>query len=162
MLLNIKRIRTVKLPTIAYSDDSWIDFFIPTWLWFISLINSKWNKEAIIAQDWVFEIPWHWRVVIPMWINIELEKWFDLTLMNKSWIATKKWLILWAHLIDNWYRWELLVNLINTNPYPVLITEWTKIVQWVVSRVEEKEIIEINELSSTDRWSNWFGSTWLT
>lgn len=141
-MIKFKKVRDVKSPERAHSTDSGIDFYVPIWWWRLIL--------------------WWENVIIPLWIVVELPKWFDLTFTNKSGIASKTWLITWACLIDNWYRGELALNLINTSKYSVEIKEWQKIIQGVIRAIEYfplEEVVELGEI--TERWERWFGSTWI-
>lgn len=141
-MIKFKKVRDVKSPERAHSTDSGIDFYVPIWWWRLIL--------------------WWENVIIPLWIIVELPKGFDLTFTNKSGIASKTWLITWACLIDNWYRGELALNLINTSKYSVEIKEWQKIIQGVIRAIEYfplEEVVKLGEI--TERWKWWFWSTWI-
>ena len=86
------------------------------------------------------------------------------TFVNKSWIASITWLITGGCLVDNGYRWELILNLINTSKFQVDIKWWQKIIQWVVREVEyciPEEIDNDEYIADTIRGEGWFGSTWV-
>lgn len=162
-MFKYKKIRDVKSPERANHNDSGIDFYIPNGLWFITKI-SWWKKikeeyfNISPFEEWYLIKAWE-RVLIPLWIKMELPEWYDLTFVNKSWIATNTWLIVWACLIDNWYRGELIVNLINTSNENVVIREWQKIIQWVIRNVALFEPIEEDIEEDTERWEGWFWSS---
>jgi dUTPase len=153
--------RNVKLPERANPTDSWIDFFIPDDLQEFYSFNSFWEKNTRDVINWELYINAWERILIPLGIKIQLDEWMDLTFVNKSWIASKTWLIVWACLIDNSYRWELMLNLISTRKDETFFKVWTKIIQWVIRKVEyvNPKIWEID--INTDRWDWWFGSTWI-
>lgn len=136
------KIRDVNNPNRANTQDSWIDFYTPN------------DMETLYIQPGQ-------NVLIPLWVKIELNEWYDLTFFNKSGIASKTWLIVWACVIDNWYRWELILNLINTSSETRTILPWMKIVQWIIRKCEYILPTEWIVNSITDRWEGWFWSTWI-
>lgn len=103
------KIWDVESPQRANINDSWIDFFVPN------------NENTIILKG-------QERVLIPLAIKIELPEWYDLVFKDKSWISSNTWLSVLGWVIDNWYRWELKVCLVNTWLEPVSIKPWQKIV----------------------------------
>ncbi len=153
----IEQIRDVNKPERANTTDSWIDFYIPNDL--EEIISHHWD---ILYEDlWLFTIPAWYNVKIPLWIRIRLDEWYDLTFFNKSGIASQTWLIVGACVIDNWYRWELVLNLINTSKDNVTIQRWKKIVQGIIRKCEYVIPVEWVIDDATDRWQWWFGSTGL-
>lgn len=137
-----EKIREVKSPIRANPTDSWIDFFVPE------------DDIEIYIEPWQ-------SCLIPLALKVELPIWYDLTFFNKSWIASKTWLIVGACVIDNWYRGELVLNLINTSNEMRTIVSWQKIVQWIIRKCEYLNPIEWIVMSVTERGEWWFGSTWL-
>jgi len=61
--------------------------------------------------------------------------------------------------IDEGYRGEVGVILINHSKKDFLITAGMKIAQMVISPVYQAEVIEVDELSDTHRGEGGFGST---
>lgn len=61
--------------------------------------------------------------------------------------------------IDADYRGEIGVALINHNIMPVLINAGDRIAQLVVNKIEQPEIVVVNELGETIRGTGGFGST---
>ena len=120
----IKTRDNVISPERAHENDSWIDFFLP--------------EEIII-------MPWD-NVKIPLGIKVKLPEGFDLTFVNKSWIASSTWVIVWACLVDNWYRGELILNLINTSKYQANFVAGQKIAQGVIRKVSLFAPDELSEL----------------
>lgn len=137
---------------------------IPAWYW---ILIPSWIKIAFIDRNnkriWK---EWKLNMLFPDWTEIIwVDSSFDLVFNNKSWIATKKNLIIWASVVDEAYRGEMHLHLINASKFDVSIEIWDKIVQWIVrpvSIVMPKEVnIEVyEELSDTSRGEWWFGSTW--
>lgn len=160
-----ERVRDVEKPARAHSTDSWIDFYVPYWLWFITVVCSDEvrMKRFAVNNEWKLEYeikPWE-SVKIPLWIRVKLDYWKDLTFVNRSWIASKRSLVVWACLIDNPYRWELELNLINVWTEPRIIREWEKIIQGVIRDVLYTNPTEwvINDVTERGDWA--FGSTWV-
>ena len=61
--------------------------------------------------------------------------------------------------IDSDYRGEIGVGLINLSGQTAFITKGERIAQLVVNKIEQPEIVVVDELSKTDRGSGGFGST---
>ena len=62
-------------------------------------------------------------------------------------------------LVDAGYRGELKVLLVNHGDTPVPVRRGDRIAQLVIQRVERAELIEVNELPSSERGGGGFGST---
>lgn len=141
--------RDVKSPERANPLDSWIDFYVPM------------DVETITVKEWD-------NIKIKLWIKIVIPKWYDFQFVNKSGVASKTWMILWAQLVDRGYNWELILNLIWTSKIDRTIEPWMKIIQWVirpVSLILPEEVSEVDlytEWAKEDstRWIGGFGSTW--
>jgi len=173
-MIKFIKVRQVKSPERWTETSSWIDFFIPTDLKpedirYTPLENIK-QKYHNSLKKWVIKIPiWYW-VLIPTWIKMILPNWIkewyttEIVFYNKSWISTKKWLLVWAQVIDNDYRWEVHIHLINTSAFEIELEYWQKIVQWILRDIRLDNLIEIQESdfdTNTERWSEWFWSTWV-
>lgn len=62
--------------------------------------------------------------------------------------------------IDAGYRGEVRINLINLDPeHPVDIARGDRIAQLIVQRVELWDVVEVDELDSTERGAGGHGST---
>jgi dUTPase len=122
------------------------------------------DKNTIIIPAW-------YGILIPTWIkmvfpsNNEDNETYDFVLNNKSWVSTKMNLLVWAWVVDNEYRWEMHIHLINTSNKEIEVEAWQKITQGILRKlstfdVEEISQEEFDKYSQTDRWEGWFGSTW--
>lgn len=174
-MLYFTKIRDVKSPTRWTSVSSWLDFYIPNELGKldVKVTPTLWVTEQIDVVDVENKkimIPaWHW-VLIPSWLKVQLEEWdenytYEMVLYNKSWVAVKYNLLVWANVIDNDYRGEFNIHLINCWSAPVRLDFGQKIVQWIIRRVyleQPEEIsLEVYEANAnTERGEWWFGSTW--
>ena len=61
--------------------------------------------------------------------------------------------------IDSDYRGELMIAMINLGTEPVGIARGTRIAQLVFQRVEQVDLIEVDELPASERGQGGFGST---
>lgn len=185
------KVRNVKTPTRWTKISSWIDFYVPETI--VSMMDSirmtpiteenqkllfdkcLWtdkNKIIIPPRMWLL-IPSWLKVILPkkqvinkFWEN-EIVRWktYEMVIYNKSWIAVKTNLLVWAQVIDNDYRWEFSLHLINCWNDDVVIDCWQKIAQWIIREVElcDINVIELQEFMwevNTERWQWGFGSTW--
>jgi dUTP pyrophosphatase len=62
-------------------------------------------------------------------------------------------------LIDPGYRGEVKVLLVNHDRAPATLARGDRIAQLVIQRVEPAELVEVDELPSSDRGTGGFGST---
>ena len=62
-------------------------------------------------------------------------------------------------LVDAGYRGELKVLLVNHGDKPMPVRRGDRIAQLVIQRVERAELIEVNELPTSERGAGGFGST---
>jgi dUTP pyrophosphatase len=92
-------------------------------------------------------------------IASELPDGFFARLAPKSGLAVKQGIDTFAGVIDNTYRGEWVVVLVNHGKSPVGIKAGDKIAQVILQRFEPFLGTEVNELSKTNREANGFGST---
>ncbi|HOY56489.1 MAG TPA: dUTP diphosphatase, partial [bacterium] len=64
-----------------------------------------------------------------------------------------------AGVIDSNFRGEIGVCLLNTSQEKYQVKKGDRIAQFLIQKVESLEIIEVNELSITDRGENWQASS---
>lgn len=103
------------------------------------------------------------RKLIPTGIKIELEKGFEAQVRPRSGISIKHGITLvnCVGTIDEDYRGEVCVPVINLSTKEYTIQPSERIAQMVISRVEKAQILVTTELSKTERASGGFGSTGL-
>lgn len=159
------KIRDVKSPVRGNPTDSGIDFFVPNDLKSIKRtpLLSKLGEEPREMGE--FEIKPGEGLLIPSWIKVILEPWKDLVFENKSWVASNKWLIIGAKVVDSSYRGEIHIHVINTSNEAMYFYAWEKLAQGIIRPVvldtpEEITEEEYEKESNTDRGAGWFGSTW--
>lgn len=169
------KVRDVQSPTRGTEKSSWLDFYIPNDIKpediKITPLNEpvKLDPSKYVTEDEII-IPWGRGVLIPSWLKVVMNPWdsyftYDLVLIGKSWVSIKTDLLIWAAVIDNDYRWEFNIHLINPGLNDIAVKKGSKIVQWIVRQVALMEPIEIDaenyeQLSNTERGEGWFGSTW--
>ena len=144
---------------------AWYWILIPSWIKIVFTQKSEsdlsWKRKVRIWEEGKLEM------LFPDWKSVTwTHSSFDLVFANKSWVATKKNLLVWASVVDEAYRWEIHFHLINSSKFDVEVEVWDKIIQWIVRpvaliRPEEISVdIYENELSETTRWWWGFWSTW--
>lgn len=68
-------------------------------------------------------------------------------------------LAVWGGVIDSTYRGEVACIFFNSNPFEWSLGANQKIVQGLLMSVPEVDIVEVDELSETERGQGGFGST---
>jgi dUTP pyrophosphatase len=110
------------------------------------------------------EVPAGESELVRTGISIELPPGTEAQIRPKSGIALKYQITVLntPGTIDEGYRGEIGVILINHGKEPFTITQGMKIAQMVITPVVRVEIEEVNSLSSTSRGTGGFGSTGIT
>ena len=103
------------------------------------------------------------RVLVPTGLYFEFEKGYEAQVRARSGLALKKGLGLPNGIgtIDSDYRGELKVILINMSREDVIIEDGDRIAQVVFMKIETPELIEVEEISDTERSDGGFGHTGL-
>lgn len=137
--IKIKKFRNVKSPVRAHSNDAGLDLYVP------EPFTIKLEDNAI---------------VIPMGIGIELEDGYMAQLIERSSIG-KKGIILAKSPIDAGYRGEIhaIIPTHNGADFVNMIKAGERLCQLVITPVATPEIIEVDELSTSERGTGAFGST---
>ena len=182
-MIKFTKVRDVKSPTRGTLKSSWIDFYTPKDLYKLkddlkftpsNSLNSSLLSEDRIEDNTIRLEPGE-GVCIPSWLKIKLpdggrdtETWnyytYELVLYNKSGIAVKQNLTVGAQVIDNDYRGEFNLHVINNGLFPTFIGWGEKLVQWICRRVELFDLKEITaeeykKYEETERGEGGFGST---
>lgn len=126
-----------KMPTRGTPGSSGLDVYTPI------DVTIPPRGDYLIPLDLAFEIPFGW----------------DLSVYNKSGIATKRKLDKGAELIDSDYRGNCHIHFFNNSDEPVHFNKGDKISQLVMREVWMGELEEVNELNETIRGEGGFGST---
>ncbi len=101
------------------------------------------------------------RVLVPTGIKIELPKGCEAQIRARSGLSIKHGITLPNGIgtIDEDYRGEIMVGLINLSNEPYTINPNDRIAQMVICRVEKAELEIVQELSFSSRAAGGFGST---
>ena len=101
------------------------------------------------------------RKLIPTGLVIELPKGYEAQVRPRSGLSIKHGITLinCVGTIDEDYRGELCVPLVNLSQVPYTIQPAERIAQMVICAVAKVEIVCVDELSATERGAGGFGST---
>ncbi len=99
------------------------------------------------------------RKLIPTGLFIELPAGFEAQIRPRSGLALKRGLTVLntPGTIDADYRGEVGVILINLSGEPQTIEPGERICQMVIAKHETPEVVEVEELSDTERGAGGFG-----
>jgi len=99
--------------------------------------------------------------LIPTGIHIELPEGFEAQVRPRSGLALKRGLSMpnTPATIDSDYRGELKVILINLSKKPQTIHHGDRIAQMVICAYQKVTLVEVDELSDTERGKGGFGHT---
>jgi dUTP pyrophosphatase len=117
-------------------------------------------QAAISPQTKLVIDPGH-RELVPTGLAIELPEGYEAQIRPRSGLALKKGVTLvnTPGTIDADYRGEIGVILINHGAEPFEIMRGDRIAQMIVAPVVQARLVEVDDLSSSDRGAGGFGST---
>lgn len=138
-ILKVKLLsENAKMPTRGSEGSSGLDVYTPI------DVTIPPRGDVLIPLDLTFEIPFGW----------------DLSVYNRSSIATKKKLDKGAELIDSDYRGNCHIHFFNNSDETVNFNKGDKISQLVMREVWMGDIVQVNEVDmNTSRGTGAFGST---
>ena len=101
------------------------------------------------------------RGLVRTGLFMELPEGYEAQVRPRSGLALKKGVTVLNSpgTIDADYRGEICVILINLGDEDFIVTDGERIAQMVIARCEQAEIVEVRELSNTDRGTGGFGHT---
>lgn len=101
------------------------------------------------------------RGMVKTGLFIELPVGFEAQIRPRSGLALKKGVTVLNSpgTIDADYRGEICVLLINLSQEPFVINDGERIAQMIIARHEQAELVEVDELSDTERGQGGFGHT---
>lgn len=138
MTIHIKKLTsTAKLPNYAHPHDAGMDLY---------------SCETTI-------IPPGERQLIPTGIAMSIPAGYVGLVWDKSGIATNHGLKTMAGVIDAGYRGEVKILVHNLSSKPYTVEAGSKIAQLLIQPVEQKKIVEVEELDDTSRGQKGFGSS---
>ncbi|MBN44127.1 MAG: dUTP diphosphatase [Rhodobiaceae bacterium] len=99
--------------------------------------------------------------MIPTGIAISIPPGYEAQIRPRSGLAAKNGITVLNSpgTIDSDYRGEILVMLINHSNKDFEILRGMRIAQMVISKIEQFDLISVDELDTTDRGKDGFGST---
>ncbi|HYF14741.1 MAG TPA: dUTP diphosphatase [Phycisphaerales bacterium] len=111
------------------------------------------NEQLCIAPGAIIVVPTGWAIAIPAG--------YEGQVRPRSGLATKHGVTVpnAPGTIDADYRGELKVALINLGVAAFVVTHGMRIAQLVIAPVSRAAIVEVADLSSTERGPGGFGST---
>lgn len=173
-ILKFNKIREVKNPTRGTSKSAGVDFYIPDYSReFMEVLFEKNKNEdesefkidyQIDANKFCIILKKRGNILIPSGLKTIIPENYSLLGFNKSSIASKKGLIIGACVIDEDYRGEIHINLINVSNHDVKIFFGEKIAQFILvptiySTIEIISDKNFKEYEITERGEDGFGST---
>lgn len=101
------------------------------------------------------------RRIVPTGLYIALPEGYEAQVRPRSGLALKHGITVLNSpgTIDSDYRGEIGVLLINLSGTPFVINAGERIAQMVVTRHEQAELIEVEELDDTERGAGGYGHT---
>ena len=102
--------------------------------------------------------------MIPTGIAISVPSGYEAQIRPRSGLAAKNGITVLNSpgTIDSDYRGEILVMLINHSNKDFKILRGMRIAQMVISKIEQFNLISVDELDTTDRGKDGFGSTGIS
>lgn len=131
----------VTLPNYAHPEDAGMDIFSA-------------EEKTIEAGKWA---------LVKTGFSMELPSGYEAQVRSKSGLSLKSGIIVLNSpgTIDENYRGEVGVILMNVSQVDYKIEKNQKIAQMVINKVEHLKVEEVEDLSSTARGAGGFGSTGL-
>ena len=111
------------------------------------------SEEAIIAPSE--------RKAIKTGISMAIPDGYVGLLWDRSGLAIKNGLKTMGGVIDSTYRGEIGIIIHNLSNQEFKVERGMRIAQMLIQPVEQKELIEVEELDKTERGTGAFGSTGL-
>ncbi len=137
LLLKVRRLRPgAPLPSRAGDLEAGLDFYSPH----------------------LFKLPPRFVFHVPLGIALEIPDGYFLLLRDRSSMASSG-LLVCGGVIDCTYRGEVSAMFLNTTDREHEFRAGQKIVQGLLLPVPRVSILEVEELSETERGSGGFGST---
>ena len=119
---------------------------------------------AATKEDTKIIIPPRKAEMIPTGIAISVPLGYEAQIRPRSGLAAKNGITVLNSpgTIDSDYRGEILVMLINHSNKDFEILRGMRIAQMVISKIEQFNLISVDELNTTDRGKDGFGSTGIS
>ena len=140
MTIKIKKLHPEAIiPSYAHEDDAGMDFYAS------EKVTLKPGERKIISTG----------------ISMAIPKGYVGLIWDKSGISAKNGVTTLAGVIDSIYRGEVKIVMFNTSSEAYTFEKGKKVAQMLIQSIEQKKIIEVDELEETSRGELGFGSTGL-
>lgn len=123
-------------------------------VWVVDIDSSK--KE--IEQE-KYEIKPNERILVKTGVKMEIPAGFWGNIRDRSGLALKYGIHTMGGVVDESYRGEIGVIIINLSKNPYMIEKNERIAQMVITPYVQAQISNEKELQESDRGENGFGST---
>ncbi|MEI6058012.1 MAG: dUTP diphosphatase [bacterium] len=138
MNIKIKKIHPdAKIPQFAHKGDAGMDLYVP---------------------ETVHLAPGE-RKSVPLGLGFEIPDGYVGIMSDKSGVSHKYGIKTYGGVIDSCYRGEIHAGVMNLSDAPYTFEKGHKIVQILIQTVEHPTVIEVDELTPSERGEGRFGST---
>jgi dUTP pyrophosphatase len=138
LVLKIKKLHPeAKIPNYAHHGDAGMDLF--------SL------EQVIVLAGGVSRVR--------SGISVEIPEGYVGLCWDKSGLSVNHGIKVLAGVIDSGYRGELVMAVINLGEVDYIFQKGDKVMQMLVQKVENPEIVEVDQLAESARGKKGFGST---
>ncbi len=135
--LKIKKLKDVNLPKYEHRGDAGLDLFAA--------------ETVVIGVGQ--------KIAVPTGIAMEIPEGYVGLVWDKSGLAIKQGLKTLGGVIDSGYRGEVMVGIINLGTTDYTIEKNHKVAQMLIQKKEWVDVVEVSELSDSERGVGGFGST---
>lgn len=140
--MKVQKLRDVKTPSRGTSVSAGIDFYVPEDFETVSLKPGE-------------------SVLIPSGIKAQVPRGYALIAFNKSGVATKQGLQVGACVVDEDYRLEIHLHVINISDKDQTVATGQKLIQFVLIPVCYFDVEEVDNIENNTERKGGFGSTGL-
>ncbi len=99
--------------------------------------------------------PWE-RKLFKTGIAHALPQWYYGRIAGRSGLWYKYGIDVLAGVIDETYRWDIGIVVLNTWSDILEVKKWDRIAQYIIEQYFAPEWIEVTELPESIRWESWF------
>lgn len=140
--MKVQKLRNVKTPSRGTSVSAGIDFYVP----------EDFETQVLKPGQ---------SVLIPSGIKAQVPRGYALIAFNKSGVATKQGLQVGACVVDEDYRLEIHLHVINISDKNQTVVTGQKLVQFILMPVSYLDIEEVDNIENNTERKGGFGSTGL-
>ena len=115
--------------------------------------------EREFKNDKALFVPPYGRILFKTGLHIELPEGYEAQLRPKSGLAFKNGIMAILGTIDEDYRGDIGVTLLNTTNNRFFVLKNDRIAQMVFQKVEKFDLEVVDSLTETERGEGGFGST---